>query len=355
MEGKHSDHQPDSQDLRKDSELLRSHFGLLDLSERDRVCLLGADRLRFLNGQVTNNIKDLSPFRGCYALVVSNKGIIEGDSQIYSLADELLVDLEPGQGEAFRQRLERYLVSDDVEIVDVRPHFGLITVQGPKSAEALAQLKGLDCRSVLNQPNTIAQVSHLEGGEIYLANHPRLGSEGFDFFVAASRHPSLLDELKQLAQSQGAKLCHPDSFDPVRIEAGIPRFPIDMEPSVLAPELGQTERMINYTKGCYIGQEVINRIKSIGRVNRCLAGLIVEENSGPLGTGAPIHQEDKVVGFVTSHAFSHHLNRNIGLAILRTSVSEPGTQLQARIEGYPQPTRLTVTDLPFPAAAPSEA
>src|SRR5947199_9094596 len=120
---------------------LREAAGVLDLSFRSRLCLTGADRQKFLNGQVTNNVKDLKVGEGCYAALVNAKAKMQSDLNIYILADEILLDFEPGYSAAVAQRLEKYVIADDVQVTDVAPHYGLLSVQGPKAAEALTALE----------------------------------------------------------------------------------------------------------------------------------------------------------------------------------------------------------------------
>src|SRR5437773_1133471 len=119
---------------------LREAAGVLDLSFRSRLCLTGADRQKFLNGQVTNNVKDLKTGQGCYAALVNAKGRMQSDLNIYILADEILLDFEPGYGAKVAQRLEKYIIADDVQVVDVAAHYGLISVQGPEASEVIRAL-----------------------------------------------------------------------------------------------------------------------------------------------------------------------------------------------------------------------
>src|SRR5688572_23979264 len=116
---------------------LRKAAGVIDLSARSRVCVAGADRQRFLNGQVTNNVKDLKTGQGCYAALVTAKGKMQSDLFIYCLRDELLLDFEPGLSRAVIERLEKYVIADDVQVVDVAELYGMLTVQGPRSAEVI--------------------------------------------------------------------------------------------------------------------------------------------------------------------------------------------------------------------------
>ena len=119
---------------------LRNTAGVIDLSFRSRLCLVGNDRVRFLHGQVTNDVKKLRVGEGCYAVITTNKGRMESDLNIFCLADELLLDFEPGLTEKISQRLEKFIVADDVQIMDVAPHYGLLTVQGPRADEVVQAL-----------------------------------------------------------------------------------------------------------------------------------------------------------------------------------------------------------------------
>src|SRR5262245_31984227 len=119
---------------------LRDTAGVLDLSFRGRLSLTGADRQPFLNGQVTNNVKDLAAGEGCYAALVTAKGKFQSDLNIYVLPDEILLDFEPGVSQAVTQRLEKYIIAEDVQVVDVAPHYGLLSVQGPKAESTVTSL-----------------------------------------------------------------------------------------------------------------------------------------------------------------------------------------------------------------------
>ena len=137
---------------------LRACAGVLDLSFRGRLCLTGADRVRFLNGQVTNNVKDLRPGEGCYAALVNAKGRLESDLNIYCLPDELLLDFEPGYRAPITARFEKFVIADDVQVVDASPHYGLLSVQGPRSGDVIMRL-GLDW-TLPEKPMNFATCNH---------------------------------------------------------------------------------------------------------------------------------------------------------------------------------------------------
>jgi folate-binding protein YgfZ len=309
---------------------LRDAAGVMDLSFRSRLCVLGADRQRFLNGQVTNNVKDLQPGQGCYAALVNSKGKMESDLNIFCLENELLLDFEPGLSERVAARLEKYIIADDVQIVDVAPLYGLISVQGP-GAGAIA-------RSALPQtsiPEAIYQTTSYQDerlGEIYLANHPRMGSSGYDLFVPADR---LLDAMRlftETAGQHGGRLCGWQAFEMARIESGIPRFGVDIDETNLAPEAGIESRAISYTKGCYIGQEVIARIRTYGQVAKRLCRLEIDGEELPR-RGDKLFREGKESGYVTSAVFSPALKMNIALGYVRRECNAPGIELEIGREG----------------------
>ena len=310
---------------------LHENAGVFDLSFRSRICLVGSDRVRFLHGQVTNDVKKLAVGSGCYAALVTAKGKMESDLNIFCLADELLLDFEPGLTEKVTQRLEKFIVADDVQIVDAAPHYGLLSVQGPK-AEDVVRAIGLfgwgerprepraqanpDGSSVASphqfptKPFGSVKISDATLGEIYLANQPRLfsfplpakrgegqgegqngsssprpsppfhGGEGekselvgapllgFDLFIPHSSLGAVADKLIAAAKQIGGRAAGWQAFETARIEAGIPRFGVDMDETNLPLECGIEKRAVSYHKGCYIGQEVINRIHSFGHVTQ---------------------------------------------------------------------------------------
>ena len=150
---------------------LRESVAVIDLSFHSRICLVGADRIRFLHGQVTNDVKRLQAGEGCYAAITTAKGKMESDLNILVLAEELLLDFEPGLTEKISARLEKFIVADDVQIVDAAPHYGLLSVQGPK-AESTIHYLGL-FSIIPTKPFDSVKFSDATLGEIYLVNHAR--------------------------------------------------------------------------------------------------------------------------------------------------------------------------------------
>jgi folate-binding protein YgfZ len=385
---------------------LHQGAGILDLSFRSRICLTGGDRVRFLHGQVTNDVKKLRVGEGCYAAITTNKGKMESDLNIFNLQDELLLDFEPGLTGKISQRLEKFIVADDVQVVDVAPHYGLLSVQGPKAADVVRALEffgwgerprepiladrqhGSSVASphqLPSKPFDSVKVSDPTLGEIYLVNHARLagnagilpaGSEdervatrrqdagapgigGFDLFVPNNSLGAVADKLIAAARqigglvapkrSEGGRACGWQAFETARIEAGIPRFGADMDETNLPLECGIENRAVSYHKGCYIGQEVINRIHSFGHVTKELRGLRLAD---PASAGLPLPQrgdklirDGKEVGYVTSAVKSPLLNAIIALGYVRREAKQIGTELMLRTASGE--SSLKIVQLPF--------
>lgn len=335
---------------------LRESAGVLDLSFRNRICLTGADRVRFLHGQVTNDIKRLKTGEGCYAAITTAKGKMESDLNICVLQDELLLDFEPGLTEKISQRLEKYIVSDDVQVVDVAPHYGLLSVQGPK-AEAVIKALGI-FPELPTKPLQSLKVSDSNLGEIYLVKQSRISLNesgahgvtrptlGFDLFVPTNSLGAVADKLIAAAKSTGGLACGWDAFEIARIEAGVPRFGADMDETNIPLECGIETRAVSYSKGCYIGQEVINRIHSIGHVNKELRGLrLADDLKNLLVKGDKLFHDGKEVGYVTSATKSPALDGNIALGYVRREANAIGTELILRTASGE--TKASISELPF--------
>ena len=324
---------------------LRESAGVADLSFRGRLCLTGADRKRFLHGQVTNNVMDLEVGEGCYAALVTAKGRLQSDLNIYSLAQELLLDFEPGLSGAVVRRLESYIIADDVQVADVAPYYGLLTVQGPKSGAVLTSL-GWN----IHLPAKLLAVSSASDaalGEIYCVNQPRGSALGFDLFVPAAALRTVAERLLAVVHPVGGRAAGWEALEMVRVEAGVPRFGCDMDETNLPPETGIERRAVSYTKGCYIGQEVIARIRTYGQVAKALRGLRLSDQLQELPKrGDKLFCEGKEVGFITSVLASPACQANIALGYVRREHHQIGAVLQVRSAAAE--SEATIVPLPFP-------
>lgn len=323
---------------------LRGSAGAMDLSFKGRICVAGADHIRFLNGQVTNDAGALRVGEGCYAALVTAKGRMLSDLNIYRLENELLLDFEPGLSGKVIERLEKYIIADDVQVGDVAEQYGLWSVQGPSAAKVVGEL-GLSAEPPKAEFE-VAHESHADFGEVYLMNRQRFGMGGFDFYVPVSTLETVAERLVKILEEQGGMICGWHAAEMTRIEAGIPRFGIDMTEANLPSETGLENRAISYSKGCYIGQEVIARIRTYGKVSKALRGLRLRDDLEVLPVnGDSLLQGQKEVGFVTSAVKSPALGGQIALGYVRREVNQIGNELVLRTTNGSSPVR--IVPLPF--------
>jgi folate-binding protein YgfZ len=309
-----------------DYEALLQRAAFADFSNRGRLCLIGNDRQAFINGQVTNNVKALRAGQGCYAALVNAKGKMTADLNVFVLQDEILLDFESGLAGKVRERLEKFIIAEDVQVVDASTSYGLISVHGP---QAVAACESIGWRVPRESYAIVAQESS------YVANVPRLGAPGVDiYFPVEGENP--IDKLR----SAGIESCSFETFEIGRVEQGIPRFGVDMDENTLAPEaLGANA--ISYSKGCYIGQEVIARIRTYGQVAKALRGLRFHASAPVANAGDKITHEGKEVGWISSAVFSPKLARAIALGYVRKECNQIGARVTVGDAGA------EIVELPF--------
>jgi folate-binding protein YgfZ len=330
-------------DWRAEYKTLGENAGVIDLSFRSRICLIGADRIRFLHGQVTNDIKKLRAGEGCYAVITTNKGKMESDLNIFNLPDELLLDFEPGLSEKISARLEKFIVADDVQIVDAAPHYGLLSVQGPKAEEIVCALNLFS--EIPEKQFNSKKISDPSFGEIYLANNSRLGTNGFDLFIPNISFAAFAEKIISVAKNFGGRVIGWTAFETARIENGIPRFGADMDETNLPLECGIESRAMSFNKGCYIGQEILNRIHSFGHVNKELRGLQLAADLKTLPQKSDkLFFGEKEIGYVTS-AVQSPLFGNIALGYVRREVNQIGNELKLKTAA--SETSSKIVELPF--------
>lgn len=314
--------------------------GLVDRAWAGRLELVGADRQRFVNAQVTCDVKGLAPGDGAYGFFTDGQGKVLADVVVLALEDRLLLELPPGRGGAIADHVKRYIIADRVEVMpadDLLP----LTLVGPRAVEVLSPLAPLPERRWGH-----ARVSVL-GTEVRLARHERLGAPAFTLWASASIARLLAEALLEhgavgAGAGGGLRPVGVQALEALRIEAGLPRFGADFGPDTFPQESG-VEEAVSYTKGCYLGQEVVARIHYRGQVNRLVRGLAFDGE--PPARGARLSFEGRDAGAVTSVARSPALGRPIGLALVHRRAAAPGTRLS--ITGSEGGGEAEVRDLPF--------
>jgi folate-binding protein YgfZ len=303
---------------------LRLRAGLFDRSLRGKLRITGSDRLPFLHGMVTNDVKGLPEGRGAYAAIVTVKGKMVGDARILRRREDLLVDTEPGVQGAVSEHLNKHLISEDTEIHDVTQALALFSLVGPRAWESLCLVLG-------PLPSGLDEHQHEErsfGGVTCTWVGTRLGDlEGVDVFLPAEQAASFA--LAALDQARGAGLA-PVGFEAMeiaRVEAGLPRYGQDMGEDTLPLEANLEARAVSYSKGCYVGQEVIARVHYRGHTNRTLTGILFSEGSPP-AQGTPLFKEvgePRPLGVITSAVRSPRAGGVLCLGYLRREHLAAGT------------------------------
>jgi folate-binding protein YgfZ len=309
---------------------------LIDLSARGRLAVHGADRASYLQGLQTNDVEALSTGEGCYGLFLTPQGRVECDAQILCLNDELLLDLHPTVTAALDERLREFVFTEDVLVDDRTSTWSAFGVHGPEAARLVSALvkPGLASAGGLTTDAELAALPECHhrsgeflGGAVVVARSSEIGEVGLVLYVESTSAPALRDALV----AGGAVELDTSTYDLLRVEAGRPVFPADLDSETIPLEAGVEDRAISMTKGCYVGQEVIVRIlhRGKGRVARRLVGLYFDPASPPPppGTVLGAGEDGEPVGAVTSAAWSPALGRPIGLGYVKRELAEIGTTL----------------------------
>lgn len=278
---------------------MREEGLVFDLSARAKLRLTGADRLRYLNGQVSNDLRKATDENAIHGCVLSAKGKINADVFIASEGESFLLESDPGMAEDLTARLDRYIIADDVQIEDVTAEFALLHVAGVDVPEL---------------PRDIRQ-----------RRAERFGRPGMDLWMKAGLRDATLRELEKTA-----RLCSDAEAETLRIERGLPRWGHELTGEIIPTEANLEASAIDYAKGCYIGQEVISRIKMSGQTNKRLCGLrVVEGPALSAGWRLMTRGEDaKEVGWITSATASKRFGQ-IGLGFVKRGFQGIGSRLDA--------------------------
>lgn len=312
-------------------EALRTAAGLVDLSARDVIRLVGEDRVSFLHGMVTQNVRDLPVGQTTYAAMVTAKGAMVADARIWKLEHELLVEVEPGLAPKVKEFLEKYLISEDAEVTVVTPEWAALGLWGPRSGQLFGGTFGAESPA----PDRVVAVTH-EGRTLFAVGDPLVAGEGVTLMVPRASLEAVYEKLV----GGGATPVGEDAVEMVRVEAGVPRYGRDMDDATIPLE-AELQRAISYNKGCYIGQEVIARATFRGHMNRKLSGLVL--SGEPVPPKTELRFGDRKIGWVTTALRVPGRPQTIALGYVHRNHLEPGTELQLGGEAG----TATVVALPF--------
>jgi aminomethyltransferase len=293
---------------------LRESAAWLALDTRGRFVVRGRDRIRFLHNITSNEVKKMAPGAGCYAFLLTAQGRIQADLHLFCFPDRFLVDTEPELRAKLPGLILKYKVADQVELEDVTDRTASLALEGPTAAAALA---------ACGAPVSASDCAHAAWGDSTVARVSITGQPGYRLYGPLDRRPEWISQL----ESAGVRPATDEDARVVRIENGKPRYGDDIRDTSLPQETGQLHA-VSFSKGCYLGQEIVERIRTQGHVNRRLVRLEVAA-SEPLPSGAPLTAQGAEAGEITSSVFSPRAGKVVALAFVRSQFADPGTALDA--------------------------
>src|SRR6266571_1720488 len=291
------------------------------------VKLTGAERVSWLQGMITNDVQKLAPGTGCYAAHLTPQGKIVAQMHVLMDEDALWLSLEGATSPKLIAAFDKLLIMEDVQMADVSEAYSILGVLGPKAAAVLD--------SWLGEPlNLDGRYSHRRSGDCRIV----VSDLGYDVWVPRGQAGKVL----HLLAGSGATAIDHGTWDVLRTEAGLPVYGVDIDETTTMPEIGEIG--ISYDKGCYIGQEVVAKVKYIGHVNRRFVGLTISGSELPK-LKSPIRKGGKEVGYITTCLLSPGLSRSIALGFVSRAAYVPGTEVEVVSEG--KALAATIVDLPF--------
>jgi len=318
-------------DVRAEFHALRTDCGVYDLDSRAKVLLTGSDRVRWLNGMVTNNVRDLATGHGVYAFLLNPQGHILGDLYAYNRGDSILVDSEQSQLSKILATFEHYIIMDDVEVQNISEKLTGLAIAGPRSHEVLSKA-GFEVPEL--EPLQLADP--VWNGIVLTMVRGEGDAPSYQIWLS----PENAARVREALINAGASPVGPGAQELHRIALGIPRYARDIRERDLPQETEQT-RALHFSKGCYIGQEIVERIRSRGNVHRKFTGFLID---GPLpAPGTKIQLDGKDLGEITSAASlpTENGEQPVALGYIRREAATPGKVLQAG------DAKAIVAELPF--------
>ena len=302
-------------------EVLRNGAGYMPLRDRGWISITGADRATFLQGLLTNDVVALMPGAGCYSACLTPQGRLKADMYVFADEDRLVLDVHESVEQSLAAHFEDLIFSEEVTVRALGSELSSFGVHGPEAGTVVSMFTP-EPKKTLNIYEYVQISFGLHAG--FLVRTDDLGVEGYRLVVPREATVDLAESLA----STGASRVGVAAAVAVRIESGVPLFPIDMDTETLPLEAGIEDRAINFDKGCYVGQEVVIRIlhRGQGRVARRLTGLVFHGWDGPddlkVLRRAVVLAEGKEVGFLTSAAISPTLRCCVALGYLHRQIAD---------------------------------
>lgn len=315
---------------------VREGAGVIDRCDRAWLEATGDDAVRFVHGMVSNQVNELAPGDGRYALLLDAHGHILADLYVLRLGEGLLLETHWSLKKRLRETLEKFIIADDVQLFDRSDQLTALAVEGPTAGKLLTVAGAASL-----PPDEGSHIeTQLAGTPLRIVRVSETGEDGYRLAFAVEYARNVWEALAAQRDAVTWQPVGHAALNVLRVEAGIPRYGVDMDERTLPPEAAVEARALSYTKGCYVGQETIERIHSRGHVNRRLVGLHLSGHPLP-APGARLSADGKEVGWITSAVDSPALGR-IALGYVRREYLASGTKLA--LESNQQ---AKVADLPF--------
>ena len=302
----------------------RENVALLDKSYRAYLRFSGPDRVRYLNAILTNNVKDLAEGHGVVSLLLNPQGRIQAEIESYRTGESLWCVTFAMVRQTLVAALDRYIIMDDVTLADETDLYGTLAIEGPRAAGVVNKLAGIDVTELDELAFREGEVAGISCG---LTRRSPGGVAGAEFLAARSDLPRLWKTLEEEVAKAGGRPAGYQALSALRLEQGIPWFGYDFGDKQIPHEAGLEDSHISFTKGCYTGQEIVERVRSRGQVNRVRVLLKFSSPAVP-ASGAALLAGGKEVGHVTRAAYSPMLQLPIGMGYLRRENSTAGSELE---------------------------
>jgi folate-binding protein YgfZ len=311
-------------DWRAEYRFARESVALLDKNYRAYLSFTGPDRVRYLNAILTNNIKDLKNGEGIVSLFLSPQGRIQAEIETYAEQQRLFCISFAMIREKLIPALDHFIIMDDVTLTDESARYGTLALEGPRAVEIAKKLTGVDLEAL---PELGWKDSQVGAIPCRVIRRSPGGNPDAEFLCEQTHLTRLWNVLFEAAKARGGGPAGYTALNALRLEAGIPWFGYDFGEKQIPHEAGLENSHISYTKGCYTGQEIVERVRSRGQVNRVRALFKLSGSNLPIAE-TPIIFAGKEIGFVTRAAYSPVSQSNIAMGYIRREQSAPGSEIQ---------------------------
>jgi folate-binding protein YgfZ len=316
------------QQTQEEYQAVRDAVGFLDLSDRGKIEVTGPDRVTFLHSMISNDVQELSEWAGRYGTFLTARGKIVSDFFYYKLPEQIILDITTDLLAKTIQTLEKYIVMDEVDLKDVSDDSSHFSLQGPGASDLLQEVLG---QSGPEEQYAVKEVTW-QDTTLWLIRKNELAESGFEMILPGKIAPSLRAALEEKGSGLSLRQIGQEARDILRLEAAIPWYGVDMDENRYPVE-ARLAGAISYTKGCYLGQEVVSKATHVGGVSNLLMGLKIQGEQVPSQGSAVFDDAGKQIGAVTSAVFSPRSEGPIAFAYLKRAFAEVGGLCQVEIGG----------------------